>query len=240
MKTISFLMLGSFTIGAAIAAHAHEELEIVVGRNAAGQIQIHTHFSQPVKLPVSIFSGISGFAIGELALHSTVLDEPEEDFFQLSPAADFRMILLAKDPGMEIWAGTNFMAVGESYFVGASPFDAHPIWNIPAGIQGSTYSVTFKLVDTNSLYTESAPFILSFTPEKLATIQVAPLASQQLVLSWPTNMTGWELQSGSQVHSTNWTEVTNAPIIIGTNFSVSITPSESQQFFRLERHDSHH
>src|SRR5450631_3565155 len=79
-------------------ALAHEETVILVGRSAAEELAVDSDFDQPVELPASIFPGISGYATGELGIHSTVFDDPTNDFFQLSLFADFRFILLAKDP----------------------------------------------------------------------------------------------------------------------------------------------
>lgn len=219
-------------------ASAHDEVVILVGRSVAEELNIDSDFAQPVELPVSIFPGISGFATGELAFHSTVLDDPENDFFQLSTTADFRFVLLAKDPGIEVWndTGSGFMGVGDAFFIGPAPFDSHPIWNLLDGTPGKTNSLTLKLRDLNGVYPDSAPFVLSFTP-----LQVHyPMSIRQVdllnaTLSWPTNAAGWELQSTDFISATNWVTVTNVPAVVGTNFSLSITTAESQQFFRLRK-----
>ena len=150
------------------------EQEILAGRSAAGQLKIAIDFDQPIALPRSIFPGISGYATGELGLHSTILDEPANDFYQLSPAADFRFILLAKDAGMEVWndTGSGYMGIGESFYVGPAPFDTHPIWNIVSGIPGNSYSLTLKLHDLNGVYSDSTPFVLTFTPIAPAQLKI--------------------------------------------------------------------
>jgi hypothetical protein len=111
---------------------------VKIGRSAAGQLKVDVSFTQ-AGLPASIFPGISGYATGELGFHSTILDDPANDFFQLSPAADFRFILLAKDPDMEVWndTGLDFMGIGEAFFIGPPPFDTHPIWNLVNATGGS-------------------------------------------------------------------------------------------------------
>src|SRR5947209_15865818 len=98
MAWLRFIFLG-FCIGSTAIA----EEEILTGRTAADRLKVEIGFDQPMALPRSIFPGISGYATGELGLHSTILDDPDKDFFQLSTAADFRFILLAKDPGVEVW-----------------------------------------------------------------------------------------------------------------------------------------
>ena len=217
---------------------AHEEEVILVGCNSAGGLVVDSDFDQPVGLPASIFPGISGYATGELGIHSTVFDDPANDFFQLSVAADFRFILLAKDAGMEVWndTGSGYMGTNDSFFIGPSPFDTHPIWNIANGTPGNAYSLTLKLHDLNGVYPDSEPFVLSFTPQQihypLNLTQVDPMHA---ALSWATNAVGWELQSSDSLAAGSWATVTNVQGIAGTNFTLSITTSGTQRFFRLHK-----
>ena len=216
---------------------AHEETVILVGHNTAGELIVDSDFPQPVVLPASIYPGISGYATGELGLHSTVLDDPTEDLFQLSTATDFRMILLAKDSGMEVWndSGSGYMATNELFYVGPSPFDTHPVWNLVNGISGHAYSLTLKLRDLNGVYPDSAPFVLSFTPEQIRyPLSIKPIDSLHSMVSWPTNATGLELQSSASL-AADWSTVTNGLSVAGTNFTFSTTNIETQQFFRLYR-----
>lgn len=193
-------------------------------------------FQQPVELPVSIFPGIPGYADAEPAFHSTILDEPDEDLFQLSTAADFRFILLAKAPGMEVWNGTGYMETNETYSLGASPFDNHPLWNLVNGTPGNTYALTLKLRDVNGVYPDSAPFVLSFTPVQIHyRLDLKLVDALHVTFLWPTNAADWELQAAASVTTTNWVNITNVPVINGTNFSLSLTTAETQQFFRLHK-----
>lgn len=217
-----------------IASQALAEEEILVGRTAAGQLKVDVGFTQPLVLEASVYPGISGYATGALGLHSTLFDDTNNDFLQLSPAADFRFILLAKDPGMEVWndTGSGYMGIGESFFIGQAPFDNHPIWNIVTGTAGNVYSLTLKLRDINGIYPDSTPFVLSFTPIYYR-INITPVDSLHVTLSWTTNAVGLKLQSAVSVTAANWDTVTNVPSIAGTNFSLSIAIVDSLQFFRL-------
>ncbi len=235
-RNISCLTCAWLLTSSALRAVADDELEIHVGRTAAQQLKVEIGFPQPVELPASIFPGITGYAFGELAFHSIVLDEPTNDFFQLSLSADFRLILIAKDPGMEVWndTGSGFMATNEMYYIGQPPFDNHPIWNIVNGTAGTAYSLTLKLRDVNNIYPDSEPFVLSFTPVQIRhRINIKQLDAQHATLLWSTNAVGWELQSSPSLTATNWSTVTNAPAVVTTNFSLTIPTSEQQQFFRL-------
>lgn len=232
------LTLACLVATSGLQAWAHEEQEMLVGRNAAGALVVDSDFPQPVEVPVSIFPGIPGYATGLVAFHSTILDDPTNNLFQLSTAADFRFILLAKDPGLEVWndTGTGYMATNESYFIGPSPFDSHPIWTIVDGTVGTAYSLTLKLRDLNGVYADSDPFVLSFTPLQLEQrLNIAQPDSQHVALLWPANAVSWELQCAASLTTTNWTSLTNVPVIVGTNRSVTISTTEAQQFFRLQK-----
>jgi hypothetical protein len=238
IRNIACLTCACLVTLAAMQATADDELEIHVGRTAAQELAIEIHFPQPVVVPVSIFPGITGYAFGELAFHSLAFDEPTNDFFQLSPSADFRLILIAKDPGMEVWndTGSGFLATNQTYYIGQPPFDNHPLWNIVNGTQGSVYSLTLKLYDVNNVYPDSNPFVLSFTPEqKIPHININRVGAQHAALLWTTNSIGWELQSSPSLTSTNWNTITNAPSVVATNFSLTINTDAQQQFFRLHR-----
>jgi hypothetical protein len=214
------------------------EEEILAGRSAAGQLNVNIDFIQPLVLEASIYPGISGYATGGMGFHSTILDDAANDFFQLSTTADFRFILLAKDAGMEVWndTGSGYMGTNDTFFIGPTPFDTHPIWNIVNGTPGNAYSLILKLHDVNGIYPDSLPFTLSFTPvqilHRINLEQVDPLHA---VLSCTTNEAGWDLESAASVTATNWVILTNVPVIAGTNFSLNITTVETQQFFRLHK-----
>jgi hypothetical protein len=156
----------SFTAACFASGALGHEVELLVGRSAAGQIKVHAELTHAIELAPSIFPGITGHAFAEPAFHSTILEEPSEDFFLLSSSSDLRFMLLAKDPGMEVWndTGSAFLPVGGTYFIGAPVFDTHPMWNIIGGTPGNHYSLTLKLFDTSGIHSESEPLTLTFTP----------------------------------------------------------------------------
>src|SRR5215831_15266825 len=88
-----------------------QEDEITVGRSGAGKLKALVEFEPPLELPPSIFPGITGYATGELGIHSALFSVPTNDFFMLSTSEDVQFILDAKDPGMEVWNnnGSAFM-----------------------------------------------------------------------------------------------------------------------------------
>lgn len=233
-----YLVIAILAGSGELQLRAHEELELTVGRSAAGKLKVRMHFTQPIVLPESIFPGIPGFAIGELAFHSTILDESAEDFFKLSESANLRFVLLAKDPGVEVWndTGSGFMATNTTFFIGTAPFDAHPIWNIVSGTSGNSYALTLKLRDLNGVYSDGEPFVLSFTPIEMGyRLNIHFSNAQSVTLSWPTNAIGWVLQSAGSPMTQNWTAITNSVGVIGTNFSLNLATTNTQQYFRLRK-----
>jgi hypothetical protein len=56
-----------------------------------------------------------------------------------------------------------------------------------------------------------------------------------LVLAWPTNFPGVQLQETSEVPSVNWTMVSAPVVTVGTNNQVSINPEIGNRYFRLVR-----
>ena len=214
------------------------EEEILVGASSGGMLQVKLDFAQPITLDPSIFPGISGFATGEVGMHSNIIDDPTQDFFQLSIGADFRLILLAKDPGMEVWndSGSGYLGLNESFYIGVPPFDNHPLWNLVRGTPGNTYSLTLKLHDVNNIYADSSAFVLSFTPPQvLPRLGIRILDSSQATLSWTTNAVGWEPQYAATLTAGDWHALTNAPVLAATNYSLTITTSETQRYFRLAK-----
>jgi hypothetical protein len=55
------------------------------------------------------------------------------------------------------------------------------------------------------------------------------------VVSWPTNFDSWVLESTTQFGSTNnWSVVTNARVILGTNFAVTNMDMAPVRYYRLK------
>ncbi|MDD5140289.1 MAG: hypothetical protein PHY43_08535 [Verrucomicrobiales bacterium] len=56
-----------------------------------------------------------------------------------------------------------------------------------------------------------------------------------IVLVWPTNTLGFTLQSATNFDGLNWASVTNTPVIVGTNYTVTLGVSNQVQFFTLKK-----
>ena len=76
-------------------------------------------------------------------------------------------------------------------------------------------------------------------PDVLLTTNVSLGVSQGsgvLTLRWPVASSGFALESSPTLGAnSNWTTVTNVPLVMGTNCHVSLPTSGSTLFFRLKR-----
>ena len=60
-------------------------------------------------------------------------------------------------------------------------------------------------------------------------------SGNNLILSWPTNAIGFTLQSATNlIPSVTWDDSSNAPVIIGAQFTVTNPISDGVRFFRLK------
>jgi parallel beta-helix repeat protein len=60
-------------------------------------------------------------------------------------------------------------------------------------------------------------------------------AGSNVVLRWPTQAVTFQLARADSIPTTNWNPVTNAPVIVGTNFVVTNSASGDSRFYRLQQ-----
>ena len=65
-------------------------------------------------------------------------------------------------------------------------------------------------------------------------IQIVMTSPTALQISWPTNYSGYILQSALTSVPTSWDTVTNVPVILNSEFTVQIGATDAQRFFRLK------
>jgi len=100
------------------------------------------------------------------------------------------------------------------------------ITTAPAGLSGVTaiaagYEYTLALVGAELVM----PVALRATP-----------SGNELILSWPANAGGFTLQSTlTLTPPVTWNDSTNAPVVIGTQFTITKTFSGSALFYRLRK-----
>ena len=71
------------------------------------------------------------------------------------------------------------------------------------------------------------------TPQPLLNIQ--PIGNSNVVLSWPTNFTGFTLEASTNLATNVWSTVSPAPSVSGTNNVVTNAISGSRRFYRLSQ-----
>src|SRR4051812_38745455 len=86
-----------------VRGHVIGEIVLTVGHSAAGQLKIVTELDEAVVMQASPFPEVPGYFGSDPAFHSVIGDDVAGDFYELSPAASVRFVLLGKDPGMEVF-----------------------------------------------------------------------------------------------------------------------------------------
>ena len=116
-----------------------------------------------------------------------------------------------------------------------------------AFINGSTNATT-TLIETNNTYSTGHVGLYDFSIQTFDNfmLQIPPGfgpyslgitsdGQSQATLYWLTKASGWDLESTARLTTPNWSTVTNVPIIVGTNFSVTVSNGMTQQFYRLHK-----
>lgn len=93
-----------------------------------------------------------------------------------------------------------------------------------ATIQGGTNNI-FALTNL-----ASQTFHVSVTPAALGITR----SSSGSILKWPSPPSGFVLQQNTNVATTNWLTVTNAPVITNGLNQVILTSTNARQFYRLK------
>lgn len=156
-----------FLVGAP-AARAHEG-DFFVGRSGAGQLAVEFDFSET--LPLEFVNGLlNGCAFDEPGIASLDVDEPDEDFFQLSANSNIVFEVVSVSAGFKAYTPgfvDTLDSVGEQWVIGPPAFDSHLVFHIDSTEPGynpaAIYTMSFKLIDTGATsYSESEVYTLQF------------------------------------------------------------------------------
>ena len=116
-----------------------------------------------------------GWAGDEPGFNTLEEDEPEEGFFALAEGANVVLEVVSLSPGFKAHTpgfADILDAPGETWELGAAPFDTHPEWHIDPADPGfddhdEVWTVTVRLLDTGSTgYAPSEPFSIQFAREE--------------------------------------------------------------------------
>jgi hypothetical protein len=90
------------------------------------------------------------------------------------------------------------------------------------------------IISTNHQVCFDTVFNLDASPAPTLQARLAFTSTNTVVLSWPVFATPVVLQESANLSATNWTAVTNAPIVIGQRNQVVLTRSPGNRFYRLQ------
>lgn len=122
------------------------------------------------------------------------------------------------------------------------------MWHMPVTAPpappGTTnyYSATIEIYVVNTdtgeeVSNSGTSFVLTWSdvPDGRPVLTIAPTATNQFTVSWPTPTVNWDLLTATNLISTNWIACTNAVQTQDTNSFITFSNALARQFFRLER-----
>lgn len=136
------------------------------------------------------------------------------------------------------WGGKNFASNSFAVELGGHPLLLAPT---PPDYTWHSFTAAFQATATNALLSISAldgaenPYYVdNIVLQTVPSITIRS-GDSNAVLSWPTNGLHFGLQFATNLSVGTWIDITNAPAISGTNYSVTVGSSQLSQFFRLKR-----
>jgi hypothetical protein len=108
---------------------------------------------------------------------------------------------------------------------------------------GSVYSVTGTIGQhdadgpmTGGKYSLTGGFwslIFAVQPPGAPPLSITLTTSNAVLISWPYPSTGFGLEQNGVLGTTNWVGVTNAPVQVGEQLQVMLSPLAGNSFYRL-------
>ncbi len=115
-------------------------------------------------------------------------------------------------------------------------------------IYGGDISAFAGKVETLTITQEPPPYQFPFLTSAveidnivMAATQLTPLqltilySGTNVIVSWPTNYTGYTLQSTTNLVSPLWNTNLPSPVVVSTNYTVTDTISGTTKFYRLQQ-----
>lgn len=133
-------------------------------------------------------------------------------------------------PGAGTTAGGGTFDCGSTVQISAVPTNGY-VFNGWTGTGSGSYSGTNNpaSLTVDGIVSESANFVF---PPSLN----SGLSKSGVVLAWPTNILGFSLRSTNRLNASGvWPPYAGSPQIVGTDYQLTISPTGSNQFFRLRK-----
>ena len=111
----------------------------------------------------------------------------------------------------------------------------HPGFAAPPGTGTNTATFEAFLLNTATGQpvpgTDTGPFTFNWTvvPDGRPTLSVAA----KLAITWPSSATNYVLEAADSLPASNWTQVTNTPVLLDGQPAVVLDPSQASKFFRM-------
>ena len=150
--------------GAGVSCALAHVTEIIIGRNATGQLKVVIEGGLPVHLNPTVFPNTIGWAETEPGFETLQVDRPAEDFFVPAGTSNLAFTLVSCDPGVRVLnsTGTAPLLPGESFVMGPPFFDVHPFFNIFTGVPGQVHRMRIIVKDLSGTYQQTGEIELSF------------------------------------------------------------------------------
>ena len=182
---------------------------------SVNQIQMNTGFIFFTALPAHVAA----------VLRAKVDGMPMENITSFSPiggSANAQVTII----------GTNFTAASAVEFNGMNAaFTVNSSNKITAFVPVGATTGAISVIAPGGFATSSNSFtVMPVTPP---TLTFALTNSNALVISWPSDSTGFVLQSNSLLGTTHWIDVTNVPVLVNNQNQVIFSTATGNNFFRL-------
>jgi endonuclease G len=129
--------------------------------------------------------------------------------------------------------GTNFTGTTTVWFNGqAATFTMNSANQITATVPPSATTGPLSVIAAGGISTTSNHFTVNSVPVPQPTLTIA-ISGGSVVLSWPTNAVGYNLQQTAALNPAIWTNYIGSVTTNGTNKTVTLTTPSGSMFFRL-------
>lgn len=106
---------------------------------------------------------------------------------------------------------------------------------LPAGTLAPSRSYAWQMRASNAGgFSAYSSFLYFQTPAVPPTL-LFQLSSNKIILSWPTNSTGFTLETATSPSGGSWTAVSPGPSLVGTNYTATNDLSGLSKVFRLRK-----
>jgi len=131
----------------------------------------------------------------------------------------------------------NFPSALSNQFVIVNNLGTNPVTaSFNALPEGTVFFVAPEQFRISYVGGDGNDVVLTQTTGPLPELFVEKSSTNAVRLLWPTNnSTGFDLQSNTNLNTTNWINVATAPILIGTNNVVTNSITNTPTFYRLKK-----